>query len=412
MKDIHLYEQILGLEKPWQVTGVELKHKEKELEVRVDCGEQVWGCPECERRMHVHGREERRWRHLDTCQYKTMIVCEVPRVKCEEHGAQTVQVPWAEKYSRFTRWFERFGIDVMKECSGKAACGLLGITWDEADHIKEKAVKRGLERKGKKVPEVVCMDEKAAGHGHDYVTVAAKVEAGKAVVDGVMDGRKQEAADQYWRQFSAEGLERVKAIGMDMWEPYWKSAMAHVPGAARKIVYDRFHLMQHLNRAVDDVRKDEHLMLAAKGNTALKGTKPLWLYGLENLPGNWDAQLKACLRANLKTARAWRIKELFRHLYDCATVAEAADFFRVWYRCAMRTALAPIKKVASLFRACRDNILTWFEHRVSNSFSEGLNNLIQSVIKKAYGYRNRERLKRDILFHAGGLELYPITQTQ
>ena len=244
MKDIQLYQQILGLADPWQVQEVTLKREAKEIEIRVGCTETVWGCPQCSQRMQLHAYDERRWRHLDSCQFRTVIVARVPVVKCPEHGAQTVAVPWAEKWGRFSRLFERLAIDLMQECSIWAACEILRISWDEADGIKQRAVKRGLARKVKSVPQVVCVDEKSAGHGQDYVTVVARLEAGKpATVDYVGDGRSQDSLDRYWQQWTREELTAVEAVGMDMCEPYFLSTMASVPGAERKIVHDCFHLI-------------------------------------------------------------------------------------------------------------------------------------------------------------------------
>jgi transposase len=97
LKDIQLYQQILGLVAPWHVESVTLKPKERESEVRVAFGETLWACPQCAQRMQIHDYEERRWRHLDSCQFKTILVSRVPIVRCPEHGAQTVAVPWAEK---------------------------------------------------------------------------------------------------------------------------------------------------------------------------------------------------------------------------------------------------------------------------------------------------------------------------
>jgi transposase len=144
MQDFQLYEQILGPSAPWRVKAVNLLRGVEEVEVEVECTEKDWACPECHQRMQVHEWERRRWRHLDSCQFKTFIEAEVPRVKCAEHGSQNVAVPWAEKYARFTRLFERFAIDVLRECSVQAGCGILRISWDEADGIKQRAVARGL----------------------------------------------------------------------------------------------------------------------------------------------------------------------------------------------------------------------------------------------------------------------------
>ena len=99
MKDFELYQQILGLVEPWRVESVTLKAHEREIEVRVGFADTHWGCPQCQQRMQIHDYEERRWRHLDSCQFKTIIVSRVPSVRCPDHGSQTVAVPWAEKYT-------------------------------------------------------------------------------------------------------------------------------------------------------------------------------------------------------------------------------------------------------------------------------------------------------------------------
>ena len=160
MKDITLYDELLGLKQPWYVAGVRLDVAKQEVEVEIHTNATMWACPECQGRMHIHEYTERRWRHLDSCQFKTVIVCQVPRVQCGKHGTQTVQVPWSEKLSRFTKHFERFAIAVLQECSTSAASGLLKISWDEADGIKQRAVKRGLERKEEKICPQIGIDEK------------------------------------------------------------------------------------------------------------------------------------------------------------------------------------------------------------------------------------------------------------
>ena len=152
MQDVQLYQQLLGLSGPWEVGRVTLKREAQEIEVEVRCLETVWGCPTCGKQMQGHGQEERRWRHLDSCQFKTIVVCAVPRLRCLEHGPQQVVVPWAGPRARFTHLFERLAIDVLLECSVLGACELLGISWAEADGIKQRAVVRGLARKPASAP--------------------------------------------------------------------------------------------------------------------------------------------------------------------------------------------------------------------------------------------------------------------
>ena len=407
MKDFELYQQILGLVEPWRVEGVTLKAKEREIEVRVGFAETLWGCPQCQERMQIHDYEERRWRHLDSCQFQTIIVSRVPVVRCPTHGAQTVAVPWAEKYARCTRLFERLAIDVMLECSITGACSILGVSWDEADGIKQRAVKRGLARKVPAVMKRLCVDEKGMGQGQDYLTIVAQVTEDQTSVQYVGEERNQASLDAFWEALTAEQLAGVEAVAMDMWEPYVQSTLAHVPGAARKIVHDPFHLVKYMNEAVNEVRKGEHRRLQAAGDDTLKGTRQWWLYGFENVPVRHGPQFEQIRELNLQTARAWGIKEVFRSFWLCSNVRKAKRYFDQWYAWAIRSRLAPVKKVARMCKSHLDNILTFFVHRLTNGPIEGLNNKIQGLIKKAYGYRNKDRFKTDIFFHLGGLDLYP-----
>lgn len=407
MKDFQLYQQILGLVEPWVVESVTLKPKEQEIEVRVGFADTLWGCPQCQKRMHIHDYEERRWRHLDSCQFKTIIVSRVPVVRCEEHGCQTVAVPWAEKYSRFSRLFERLAIDVMLECSISGACAILRMSWDEADGIKQRAVKRGLARKTPEVMERLCVDEKAMGHGQNYLTIVAQVQEDQTTVEYVGEGRQQESLDAFWESLTAEQLAGVEAVAMDMWEPFVQSTLSHVPGAVGKIVHDPFHLVQYMNEAVNEVRKSEHRRLQAIGDDILKNTRQLWLYGMENVPAQHARRFDEIKEINLETSRAWMIKEVFRGFWLSPGVKAAERYFEKWYGWAIRSRLDPVKKVARMCKAHVGNILTFFVHRLTNGPIEGLNNKIQGLIKKAFGYRSKERFKNDIFFHLGGLDLYP-----
>lgn len=110
----------MGLERPWHVTDVDLQLDDGEVVVSVEADRQLWGCPECGKKMCIHDYATRRWRHLDSCQFKTILEARVPRVKCMEHGTVTVKVPWAERHGRFTLLFERLALDVLRDCSIEA----------------------------------------------------------------------------------------------------------------------------------------------------------------------------------------------------------------------------------------------------------------------------------------------------
>ena len=409
MKDTELYQQILGDTKPWRVAAVRLDAAAQTVEIEMAMNEdELWGCPECGRQMRGHGTDRRRWRHLDSCQFKTFLVAEVPRVNCPDHGTVTVRVPWAEPRGRFTALFERFAIDVMLACSTKQAAELLRISWDESDGIKQRAVVRGLARRVDEPLRRVCVDEKAVGRGQDYVTVVSSLDSGRARVLHMGDGRTEESLDGFWLGMGEARRKGVEAVAMDMWQAFWNSTVTRVPQGVDKIVHDPYHLATYMNKAVDAVRRSEHAALATRKDDSLKGSRMLWLYGSENVPSRWVTRFrKLAANTKLKTAKAWAVKELWRDFWKSPDEDRAAETFKEWYREAMATRLEPVKKVARMFKAHLRNILTYFRLRISNGPAEAINSRIQELVQQSCGYRNRERFKRDVFFHLGGLDLYP-----
>jgi transposase len=330
----------------------------------------------------------------------------VPVVECQEHGSQTVQVPWSEGKSRFTLFFERLAIEVLQACTAKKASELLDISWDEADGIKQRAVRRGMARRTLEGLEYVCVDEKAVGLGHDYVTVVTGIIDCKPQVLYVGDGKGEEGLNGFWNLIGPEGCQRIKAISMDMGKSYQLSARRYCPQA--ELVFDPFHIMKMLNKAVDSVRRQEAIMGTGEERSSLKKTRQLWLWGQENLPQCHAARFEELKQSTLKTARAWRLKELWRTFKQCINVRDAMAFFQKWYALAMGSKLEPIKAVARTMKAHLPGIVSIFTHGFCNAMAEGVNSRIQLLVQKSCGYRNRERLKTDILFHFGGLNLNPL----
>lgn len=377
---------------------------EVRLEVRLDA---IWACPQCRSRMHIKEWRTRRWRHLDSCQFKTILEGAVPVVECSEHGAQTVQVPWAEGSSRFTMFFERFAVQVLEACPASRAGELLGISWDEADGIKQRAVRRGLARRQISGLEYVCVDEKAVGCGQDYVTVVTGVIAGKPHVLYVGDGRDEVAFNGFWEWLGPEACARIKAVSMDMSQSYQNSAHRYCPDA--ELIFDPFHMMKMLNKAVDEVRRQEAAWGTGAERIALKQTRQMWLWGEENLPERHADRFETLKASTLKTARAWRLKEMWRTFKRCLDVDDAHAFFHKWYVLVMQSKLEAVKKVARTFKAHLAGIVSLFKYGFCNALAEGVNSRIQLLMQKSCGYRNRERLKTDILFHFGGLNMDPLS---
>lgn len=411
MQDTELYRQLLGLNTPWTVTRVELKIKEQRVEVWAGHAESArWPCPECatELALYDHG-EERTWRHLDSCQFQTYLHARPPRVACPEHGVRQVRLPWAEPRARFTTLFERLAIDVLRETDVTGATRILGISWDEAWEIKRRAVARGRARRRPQAPARLGVDETAIARGHDYLTLVSDLTTG--TVEYLAEERKQASLDGYFTSLTPAQRAQIQAVAMDMWEPYVQSVQTHVPQAERKIVFDVFHILQHMNTAVDKVRRAEHRRLRAQGDDTLTGSKYVWLYGEENVPDHHQERFTELTRRRsrkrLKTARAWSLKESLRDLWRCRSRVAAEEQWRFWYGWATRARLQPVLEVARMIKRHLPNVLTYFRHRITNAMSEGIASKIQALKKMANGFRNRDNFKTAIYFHCGGLDLYP-----
>jgi transposase len=407
MRDRDLYARILGIERPWRVTGVELALKEEEVRVQVEC--QARGrlpCPKCGRPCGGYDTRRRRWRHLDTCQLKTILEAEVPRVKCPDHGVRQIRVPWAEPLSGFTALFECVVIDWLKEGSITAVAVQLRLTWDEVDGIMERAVRRGLARREELCPKRIGVDETSYQKRQEYVTCVTDLE--KGVVLYVADDHKTESLDGFYEQIGPKASAGVEVVAMDMWQPYVNSTRKHVPDADEKIAFDKFHVASLLGDAVDTVRKQEHRALMQQGDERLLKTKYLWLRNPENMSEEaWRGRFAELRASRLRTARAWAIKEEAMGLWDYVSRVWAEKAWKNWLGWAMRSRLEPVKKTARTIRDHLWGILNAILFRATSAVPEALNAGIQRVKRMACGFRNRERFRRAIYFHFGGLDLYP-----
>jgi len=411
MQDTELYRYLLGIEAPWMVRKVQLDLINQRVDIWVDHAEDLrWPCPECGTLVPLYDHAmERAWRHLDSCQFMTFLHARPPRINCQEHGVRQVRLPWAEAKARFTLLFERLAIDVLRESDILGATRILRISWDEAWHILERAVERGLMAKEKRICSRIGIDEKSVGKGHTYMTLVCDLDT--STVEYISEDRKQTSLDGYFEGLSYEQREGIKAVALDIWDPYIASVKAHLPQAEDKIVFDRYHLMTHMGKAVDDVRKKEHRALKQMGNETLTGSKYLWLYGEENLPEKHEQRFSVLKQMNLKTARAWAIKESLRDLWSYTRKGWASHHFTKWYFWATHSRLEPVIETARMIHKYLHNVLTYFTHPITNAVAEGLNSKIQTIKKMAYGFRNREHFKTAIYFHCGGLQLYPITHS-
>jgi transposase len=407
MDDRRLYETILGLVEPWYVAEVEVLSEAEEIRVHVEWREGAGlVCPECGQPAPGYDRaEERRWRHLDTCQFRTVLCARVPRVACPTHGVRQIRVSWAEDRSRFTLLFEALALRVLRETTLSGMAALLRLSWDEADGIFRRAVARGLARRRREPVGVLGVDETSFQKRYEYVTVVADLKRGRVLWVG--DHRRQETLEGFWDTLPSEERDGLEAVVMDMWEPYIAATREALAEHSAPIVFDRYHVMQHLNHAVDLVRRAEQAELREAGDARLKRTRYVWLKGAARRSRADRQLIRQARRAGLKVGRAWAIKEAAGKLWTYHSMSWALKYFRRWYGWAVRSRLAPIIRVARMMKRYLSGILAYLRHRYTNALTEALNAKIQEIKYRARGYRNRANFRLAILFHCGGLDMNP-----
>ncbi len=404
MKDTALYEHLLGLKSPWSVKSVDLSLAEQRVVVEVVLKRgQVWADPtDATKRAHINGWSERQWRHLDTCQFETLIKARVPQLKYSDGTVQELAVPWAERYSRVTLLMEAFVIKLLQACpTTQGVCDLTRLAWSTVNGIMVSAVERGMLRRSEDDVPYLGLDEKSSERGHSYVSILTDIERSR-VLDLVPE-RKLEAAKSLLGILSPTQRASVKAVAMDMWPAFMSAVQTCVPQA--DIVHDRFHVSKYLGEAVDAVRRQEHRSLGKAGTSQLTGSKWAWLKRYPDGRSAEAVSFRALNQLNLKTSRAWRIKETFTQFWLYRYTGAAKRFFDAWSNNAMRSRLEPIKKVVKMLRRHETGLLNYSQHRISNACAEGFNSAIQLIKANARGFRNFINYRARILFHCGKLDM-------
>jgi transposase len=314
-------------------------------------------------------------------------------------------VPWAERGSRFTAFFEAWAMCVLQACRSVAeGARLLNLTWDQAHGLMLRAVERGMERREVTGITHVAIDEKSFGKGQSYGTLLSDP-GGRRVLE-VTPERDTSAACTAIGTLPADQRKKIISVSMDMSPAYQAAAAQALPGAS--VVFDRFHISKLLGEAVDKVRRAEHRQLTGQGDTRLKGTKYYWLESPENMSAQRVQEFEEVFVRSLATARAWEVKESFASFYEQPDAGTAREFARTWLRrLAARKGMEAMKRAGETIRRHLDGLLNWYAHRVSNAFSEGINSLVSVIKSGARGFRNFLNFRTRILFHHGKLDMAP-----
>lgn len=398
MDELGLFTQALGLSKPWQVIDLKFSKEDGRLDLWLDfpkgakfpcsCGETAEG--------EVHDTQERTWRHLNFFQYETYLHARVPRVRCGACGVKQVEVPWARPGSGFTLLFELLVLSLAREMSVAAVAEMTAVhanrLWRILDHYVERARKAvdlsGFHQLG--------IDEFSLRKGHVYMTSFSDLGASRVIFLG--EGRKKGVVGAFVEDLESRGVDpgQIEVVCCDMWDPYLNGIGKLLRDS--QVVFDRFHVMNQINKALEAVRREEQ-----QDNGVLKKSRFLWLKNPKNLTTRQEVRLQALKRLDLKTARAYQIKLALARFWEMSDPAEAVAYLKRWYFWATHSRLQPVIQAARTIKRYWKGVVSFLDARVTNGMVEGLNSKIKTAMKRAYGFKHVGYLRTIVYLVAGRL---------
>ena len=383
-----LFTQALGLSPPWAVASVDFRQPEGAIYFAVECQAKRLTCPACGApEQPIHDRIDRRWQHLHFFQFRAYIDARLPRVACAVCGKTgQVEVPWSRPGSGFSLVMEAFVAALCQAMPVAHVARLIGVSDDRIWRVLRHHVDQARAQEDFGDVRRLGVDETSTRRGQRYVTLFHDADARRLLF--ATPGRDAKTFAAFADDLRAHGgaPEAIGDISMDMSQAFQSGARKQHPQA--KITFDPFHVVALASRALDQVRRAE-----VKGVPDLKGSR----WALLKDAGRWNRsqinQMHWLQRSRLKTARAWRLKEALRAIYDSRpAVDEAERLLLRWISWARRSRLPAFKQLGATCKAHLAGIVEHFRSGLSNGFVEAMNSQIQAAKARAKGYATDRNL--------------------
>lgn len=326
------------------------------------------------------------------------------RVNCPDCGVKVEAVPWASGKQHSTRSFQLLLAHWAKLLSWSEAAREWKTTWNRVYDAVRSVVEYGLQHRDISGVEAIGVDEIQYGDGQNYLTLVYRIDAGLRQLLFVGEERKVKTLLRFFHDMGRDWCSNIRFVCSDMWQPYLKVIAKKLTGAVH--VLDRFHIVAKLGKAVDEVRREEVARLKRNGyENVLAKLKYCFLKRPENLTPGQGKKLKDVLEYDLRSVRAYLLKESFQLFWTYKSAWWAQWFLHQWCTRAMRSKLEPIKAFVRTVRNHEDLILNWFRAKkeYSSGVVEGLNRKVNLITRKSYGFRNVEVLKIALFHTLGGL---------
>lgn len=356
------------------------------LWVRRKRGNKVLFCSGCGGRCtKVEDTREREVRDLPWRKYQTVVVVEFYRVRCPKCGLKVEKVPQLPSKAPFSKDFEDAVGLACESAAARQVARQLRLAASTVRAIDQRYLERWVKGRKKPVLRQMGVDEIYLGKTQKFLTVVSNLETGEPLWFG--KGRKQDTLDAFFRdELSAMQRGRITAACVDMWEPFTASILRWAPEC--RIVFDKFHVMQHANRAVDEVRRAEFFRKGGKMREVVKGKRWLLLTRWVNLDGKKQQLLNELFRLNRKMMKAYLLKESLDLLWTYRYEGAALRYLHQWIDQLRWQRLKPFKKLAMMLLRHQEGLLNYCHAPVRFGVVEAVNGNIKALLRRGRGYKN------------------------
>jgi transposase len=348
--------------------------------------------------------EERRFEFVPLWGIAVFLAYRMRRVNCPRCGVTVEVVPWCDGKSQSTITYRWYLATWARRLSWSEVAWIFRTSWDSVCRAVEHAVEWGLARRDLSGVTAVGVDEVAWHRGHTYLTLLYDISGEETRLLAVAEERTEASLRSCLEELGGSVCKGVRFVCSDMWRPYLSVIAEFLTHAVH--VLDRFHVMKLFGKALDEIRAGEAKRLEQDGyEPVLKQSRWCFLKRPENLTDRQTVKLSELLKYNLRTVRAYLLREEFQRFWEYTSATWAGKFLDEWLGRVMRSRLEPMKKVARALRKHRPLILNWFRARgeVSVGAVEGLNNKLKLVTRKSYGFRTVHVAKLALLHNLGHL---------
>jgi transposase len=306
------------------------------------------------------------------------------RVDCPECGVKTEALDWLEQGRRYTQRFADHVARLCRLASVSAVAEYLGLDWKTVKRFDKRALEKELDPPNLDGAKVLVVDELAIKKGHRYATIVADFETRRVLWAAV--GRDEQALGSFYELLGPERCEAIKAVGMDMWQPYRNATAKYCPKA--QIVFDPFHVISNFSKVINEVRNEEYKRAKKTDQAVLKGTKYLLLRNWENLKSHQKRRLDELLDLNKPLNTVYVLKDQLKRLWTYAYPGAAGNFFQTWYETAIQAHLPPLTRFANSLKEHWDGIVAHCRFPIHTSLLEGINNKAKVIKRVAFGFHD------------------------